>query len=189
MITLKRTLLGALWTVVAVAILAGMAAAIRLNRMHRHTAVVNRVAQMYEVDPELISSVIWRESRFNAAAVGGVGEIGLMQVTEVVGWEWAAAANIEEFDRDDLFDPETNIHAGTWYLSRALRQWSDRDDPLPYALAQYNAGRSNALRWARDSGQDADQFIAEITYPGTQAYVRGILARYDRKTASRPGRR
>ena len=60
---------------------------------------------------------------------------------------WAKANKIEDFNDDDLYDPETNIRVGTWYLNRALKRWSQTDDPVTFALAEYNAGRSNALKW------------------------------------------
>jgi soluble lytic murein transglycosylase-like protein len=40
-------------------------------------------------------------------------------------------------------------------------------DPLPFALAEYNAGRSNAQRWALLCGTDDRAFIERITYPTT----------------------
>lgn len=159
-------------------VLVGLAAALVLNRIHRHDQLILRISKEQGVDPHLVSAVIWRESRFNPAAVGKAGEIGLMQVTEMVGHEWAFHAQRESFTLHDLYNPEINIRAGTWYLNRALTDWSDRADPVPYALAQYNAGRSNALRWSKNDEGDARQFIAQISYPMTQSYVETILLRY-----------
>ena len=64
--------------------------------------------------------------------------------------------------------------AGAWYLGRALRSWSARDAPVVFALAEYNAGRSNALRWAKDA-DDAEAFLAAITYPSTRRYIQNVL--------------
>ena len=84
--------------------------------------------------------------------------------------------------RQDLFKPEINIRAGTWYLHRAIQYWSAKPkaNPLPYALAEYNAGRSNALRWAARDQNDPNVFWNEITYPSTRRYVRDILRNYRR---------
>lgn len=154
-----------------------------LYRAQRHNELIDAVALEHEVDPELIRAVIWRESRFNAAAVGGVGEVGLMQVTETVGQEWAAAVGRPPPDIDELAEPENNVRAGTWYLAQGLLQWAAKADPVPYALAQYNAGRSNALRWSKDDENDPHRFVEHISYPGTEQYILDILARY-RKTAA-----
>lgn len=174
----KRYIKTAYWIVAAMAVVAGLVTTVMMNRVHRYDQLIVRISREYDVDPRLISALIWKESRFDAAAVGGVGEIGLMQVTETVGHEWAAGHGREQFSGHDLFTPEINIRAGTWYLARAIEQWSNRPDPLPYALAQYNAGRSNALRWARDDNGDPQQFMERITFPGTKEYIEDILKRY-----------
>lgn len=175
----RRTVLKALFRLFcAVAVLAGLIVALYLNRIHRYDDLIVRISREYEVDPRLVSAVIWRESRFDAGATGAAGEIGLMQVTDLVGEIWARAHGIDTFDKSDLYKPEINIRAGTWYLAQAIEQWGNRSDPLPYALAQYNAGRSNALRWAEGDGGKARRFMENITYPGTRDYVESVLRRY-----------
>ena len=149
-----------------------------LKRLHRFDALIFESGRIYGVDPRLISSVIWVESRFQADRVGQAGEIGLMQIMPAAAREWAEEEGRTLFTVLDLFEPEVNIRAGTWYLGRALQRWADRSDPLPFALAEYNAGRSNALRWSRDVGADQEAFIEAITYPTTRRYVRAILKRY-----------
>jgi soluble lytic murein transglycosylase len=148
------------------------------NRLHRYDDLIALIAADAGLDPRLIHAVVWKESRFRTLAVGAAGESGLMQITPPVGEAWAAATRHPDYRPELLFDPEINLRVGAWYLARALQQWSDRRDPLPYALAQYNAGRSNVLRWAEYDGNHPDTFIANITYPGTQHYVRTILKRY-----------
>ncbi len=175
----KRTVLKALfWLLCAAVLLAGLMVSVYLHRIHRYDDLIAQISREHHVDPRLVSAVIWQESRFNAEVTGASGEIGLMQVTELVGLTWAKESGFEEFHTDALYDPEINIRAGTWYLARAIRMWSDRSDPLPYALAQYNAGRSNALRWAKGDEGESSRFIENITYPGTRDYVESVLKRY-----------
>ncbi len=166
------------WNVVAGVLLVCLAGVMLLHRIHRYDEMIFNAGRKYAVDPRLISALIWRESRFEAHRVGTKNEVGLMQVTEVAGQEWAKARKIGGFAREALFDPATNIDAGTWYLARAIQRWSDRPDPLPFALAEYNAGRSNAQRWAAISGPNSRKFWECITFPTTQHYVRDILRRY-----------
>ena len=128
------------------------------------------------VDPFLVRALIWRESRFNPKTLGTAQEHGLMQVTPMVGQEWAKAHKITNYQDDDLYDPETNIRAGTWYLSHALRHWSQTDDPVPFALAEYNAGRSHALQWVDPADpQNHSAFMDRITFPTTRKYVEDII--------------
>lgn len=140
-------------------------------------AVISRDAG---VDPLLVRALIWRESRFDPNTHGTADEHGLMQVTPDVGQMWAKANKIENYNDDDLYDPETNIRVGAWYLSRALKRWSQTDDPVTFALAEYNAGRSNALKWVDPLAPLSHAaFLDRITFPSTRKYVEVIMAKRD----------
>ncbi len=139
--------------------------------------IVN-VAREEGVDPFLVRALIWRESRFDYLTHGTADEHGLMQVTPAVGRMWAAANKVEDFDSEKLYDPETNIRVGTWYLNRSLKRYSQTDDPATFALAEYNAGHSNAEKWIDPlQPQSHTAFIDRITFPGTRKYVEVILAK------------
>ena len=170
------------WHVAALLLFSGMGLATWIRHQHQYDGLMVRVGQEHGLSPRLISAVIWKESRYRPQAVGGAGEVGLMQVTELVGYEWAGAHGIESFTQADLFRPEINLQVGAWYLSRAAAHWSMYDDPIPYALAEYNAGRSNVKRWSRKAS-DSHEFMQRITYPNTQRYVRDILKRYRGKNS------
>jgi len=132
------------------------------------------------VDPFLVRALIWRESKFNPTRHGEADERGLMQVQPDVGQMWAKANKIENFKDDDLYDPETNIRVGTWYLNRALKHWSLTDDPVTFALAEYNAGRTNALKWVDPLAPlNHAAFLDRITFPATRKYVEIIQAKRD----------
>ena len=158
-----------------------------LYREQRYNKLIEQVAAAYDVDKLLVKAVIKRESQFDPFAYGTHGEIGLMQVTEGAGSEWARATGRRDFGRDLLWDERTNIEAGTWYLARALRRWHDRDNPIPFALAEYNAGLGNALRWL-PNGRDttASQFIDAISFASTRRYVKTILESYGAYKAEGP---
>ena len=103
-----------------------------------------------------------------------------MQVTEAAGRDWARATGRKDFGRDLLWDERVNIEAGTWYLSRALRRWQSKDDPVPFALAEYNAGLGNVLRWLPqgDATMSAG-FMAAIRFPSVRRYVETVLEYYE----------
>jgi soluble lytic murein transglycosylase len=146
----------------------------------RYATLIQAAADRHGVDPALVKAVVWQESRFNAGARGRSGEIGLMQIMEPAAQEWARAERLRSFRHEQLFDPEKNLLAGTWYLQRQLQRFSETDNPIPYALASYNAGGSNAARWRTGTGvTNSEAFIAGITFPGTKKYVRSVMARHD----------
>jgi len=71
-----------------------------------------------------------------------------MQIREAAAREWAAAERLKGFASEHLLDPGTNTMAGTWYLQKLLKRYDRTDNPLPYTLADYNAGRGNVLKWS-----------------------------------------
>lgn len=137
------------------------------------------VAKRQGVDPLLVKAVIWQESRFHPDKRGGHGERGLMQVMEPAAQDWVNAEGIETFVPEDLFDPKTNIEVGTWYLGRAMRHWAAQEDPLPFALGEYNAGRSRVNRWSRGEMISAEELRQAMDIASTRAYVAAVRKRYD----------
>lgn len=166
------------------ALVASMGVAVRLRQIHRYGGLVLKMAAEYGVAPGLVAAVIWVESRFDPMRVGKAGEVGLMQVTEGAAEEWAIEHGVPPPAVEDLFDPELNLRIGIWYLARALKRWADRDDPVIYALAEYNAGPTVAARWAAGAA-NAEDFIERISYPGTRDYVRRVCRRYRRPASLR----
>jgi soluble lytic murein transglycosylase len=150
-------------------------------RFQQHDRLIRAVAAEHELDPMLVKAVIWRESRFDPQKYGTARERGLMQVSEKAANEWARENKIDNFRVEELFDPKTNLEAGTWYLQRAFKHWDQQSDPTPFALAEYNAGASRAQRWAGGNGGadiSANEFLQNIDFPGTRKYVDSIIERY-----------
>ncbi|MBA2340240.1 MAG: lytic transglycosylase domain-containing protein [Pyrinomonadaceae bacterium] len=160
---------------------------------HRFDALVARQAAVYDLDPDLVWSVIYEETYFRPWMKGDAGEVGLMQVTPLVGREWAAETGMREFGRQMganaeavLSDPERNIQIGCWYLEKMFKSYRDVPGREARVLAAYNAGQSRVTEWERTKGDalTESQFIERIDFPTTRAYVSNILARYrELKTA------
>jgi len=118
---------------------------------HSQDAPILEAARRYKLDPALVKAVVWRESRFHPGVRGRAGEIGLMQLTDAAAQEWAETVRAYPLPEAHLYDPRTNAFAGTWYLCKLIERYRKTDDPVPYALADYNAGRANVLKWAREA--------------------------------------
>jgi soluble lytic murein transglycosylase len=131
-------------------------------RDHSQDVPILAAARHYSVDPALVKAVVWRESRFNPRARGSRGEIGLMQIIPAAAAaDWAAAEHLNSLP--DLLNPYTNT-----------------DNPLAYALADYNAGRGNVLKWQRGPAiTNSAVFLAQINFPTTRGYIRSVRRRYD----------
>jgi soluble lytic murein transglycosylase len=149
------------------------------GRYSAYDEEIAMVARRQGVDPLLVKAVIWQESRFQPGKSGAHGERGLMQVMEPAAQDWVNAEGIETFVPEDLFDPKTNMEVGTWYLGRALRHWSAQEDPLPFALGEYNAGRSRVNRWSGGKMISAEELRQAMDIASTRAYVAAVRKRYE----------
>jgi soluble lytic murein transglycosylase len=152
-----------------------------LGRFHEYDALITDAANKHGLDPVLVKAIVWRESAFDPGKVGTSGERGLMQVGEAAARDWARAEKIETFVPTDLFDAKTNLEIGAWYFKRASERWKHKEDAVPFALAEYNAGRVRVDRWiaATKRGEDAqaDDLMEAIDFPTTRKYIEDIVAR------------
>jgi len=144
----------------------------------RYNSIIRDAAEEFGVEYALIKAVIWQESRFKQNAMGKAGEIGLMQLMELAAFEWADNHGVHDFEHSHVYDPRTNILAGTYYLKTRLDRYTHVDNPLPYALADYNAGRARVVRWAKEAAHtNSAAFLRNIDYPSTRRYIDQVIRR------------
>jgi len=138
--------------------------------------IIIAAAKRHSLDPMLIKAVIWQESRFDPAARGDQGEIGLMQVRRPAVLDWAANINCDEPCVGIVFNPLVNIEIGSWYLANAKSYWDRYAHKDELALSTYNAGLKPAQKWVPFKTED--NVLERITYPGTRRYVASIMSKY-----------
>ena len=128
----------------------------------RYNEYVEYYAGKYNIDPLILYSFIRTESNFNPNAQSNVGARGLMQITEeTFDWIKLKIAPSEDLTFDDLYDPETNIRFGTYFVSYCLLRYHD---DLATAAAAYHSG------WG----------TVDNPYPQMRLYVRKITNSYQR---------
>lgn len=150
----------------------------RLQREQKFLPQIRSAAEQYKVDPSLVRAVVWRESRFDPDARGKKGEVGLMQIRDAAAREWADAEHVHSFEFNDCLNAQTNILAATFYLSKLLKRYKQTDNPVPYALANYNAGRSNIKKWDYGAGAtNSAAFFQQIGFPRTRKYIKSVMRR------------
>ena len=108
---------------------------------------VSVAGQEFCIDESLIYSVINVESGFNADAESSSGAIGLMQIMPATA-KWIASELNEDYSKEKLYDPETNIRYGSFYLKYLFNKFPDLDT----VLACYNAGEGNVGLWINEYG-------------------------------------
>ncbi len=115
---------------------------------HPVAQTIIQEADKYGFDPIYLMAVIENESSFNPEVIGGVGEIGLMQVTPDTGAWITKMYNLPWKGKKSLKDPSYNIRVGAAYLAY-LREEFNFDPQL--SLAAFNMGSGNVRKALRKS--------------------------------------
>jgi soluble lytic murein transglycosylase-like protein len=98
----------------------------------RYRALIEKEAAQTGLPPEVAEAVMAVESGYNPDAIGGVGEIGLMQILPSTAAMLGFRGSLAE-----LAAPETNIRYGVTYLAKA---WRLAGGDLCTAAMKYRAG-------------------------------------------------
>ena len=128
------------------------------------------------VDPRFVLSIARQESRFQADAKSVAAARGMMQFIPSTANEIAAQLKLQDFQQDDLYNPDTSIRFGTQYLANLFQQFPNQ----PQAVAgAYNGGAENLARWiARSRANEADRYVPEIGFSQSKDYVYKVLTNY-----------
>ena len=134
---------------------------------------INFYADRYEVDRNLVASVILAESKFRQDATSVHGARGLMQIMPETGNWIATQIEDDSFSVDKLYNVNMNIKYGTWYLSELQTEFEGNE---VLALAAYNAGRGNVYEWMEKYHWGIDfKDYTKIPFPETREYVKRVL--------------
>lgn len=127
-----------------------------MNRIKKYDNTINKVSQRFDVDKNLIKSIILAESAGKHDAVSKADAKGLMQLMD---------ATAKEVGVRDSFNPAENILGGTKYFAQLLRQYSG---DIKLSLAAYNAGPGNVQK-----------FNGVPPFEETKNYINRVLGYYN----------
>ena len=109
-----------------------------------YQALIEQYAAACNLQPAYVAAIIRNESSFRTDAESSVGARGLMQLMPDTA-EWIAGKlGIRPFSFDSMYDAETNIRFGTWYLNFLSEMF--RGDPV-LVTAAYHAGQTTVTQW------------------------------------------
>lgn len=155
----------------------GKTAWLKITHPFKYEDTVRTYAREYQLDPLLVAAVINVESKFDPQAESAKGAKGLMQLMDDTALWGAEKIGLAAFESEQLFQPETNIRIGCWYLSRLLEQYEGNKIT---ALAAYNGGSGNVARWLQDPALSSNgKTLESIPFPETEAYVVRVRTQYE----------
>lgn len=127
------------------------------ERFHRYDAYIHEAAELYRIPVPLIRAIIKVESDYDPKVVSAMDCKGLMQIHPAVEADMGV--------QGDIFDPRTNIMAGT----RQLRWLANRlDGDLVLTIAAYHAGLGSLQKFG----------YTVPPYQYTRQYLKMVLERY-----------
>ena len=137
----------------------------------KYSDAIEKYAKRQNIDPNLVRGLILQESYYNTKAKSRVGATGLMQLMPPTAKEHAKRLHVP-FAVSRLENPEVNVELGTYHL----RMLENMFNGNPYlAVASYNAGQGNVLKWRRAAPRKPlDEFIESIPFPETRNYVKRV---------------
>jgi soluble lytic murein transglycosylase len=144
-----------------------------------HWGLVQEQSALHTLDPYLVTALIREESAFGERVISSSGAVGLMQLLPTTAQQMMnATGNSGELKLDT---PALNIALGTRYLAMMIGEFKGN---WARALAGYNAGPNQVRRWlVRLGDRTDDEFIEEIPFTETRAYVKRVLGSYYRYRA------
>ncbi len=136
-------------------------------------AEVKAAATQFGVDESLIYAIMRQESAFDPRARSPADAFGLLQLIPEIAGTIARKYHEPFKNMDDLYDPQTNINLGAAHLKNLFHRHQNR---FILSVAAYNANENVIRAWlkARYRG-NALEFIEEIPYDETRAYVRLVM--------------
>ena len=134
--------------------------------------LITKYSKAHDLDPYLIAALMAQESTFTPEIRSAANAVGLLQITPPTGRTLARQLGIRRFTTSMLTQAETNVRMGTKYFKDMV----DKFGGVHYALAGYNAGPHRVTAWLKEApGLEQDEFIDNIPFTETQAYVKRIL--------------
>ncbi|MCL1858921.1 MAG: lytic transglycosylase domain-containing protein [Oscillospiraceae bacterium] len=131
--------------------------------------IVEKYSEEYNVPKEIIYGVIKAESSFKSDAESH-SAIGLMQITPDT-FDWLMKRQGENLSEGLLYDPNTNIKYGTYYLNYLYKEFNSWD----IAFAAYNAGPNRVRNsWLNNPEYIINNEIVYIPIEETRNYIKKV---------------
>ena len=140
--------------------------------------LIESISAEYNLQPAFVTAIIRNESSFQPRAESNVGARGLMQLMPDTA-EWIAGKmKLSGYAFDRMYDPESNIRFGCWYLRYLSNLF--HGDPICVSCA-YHAGQGKVTLWLSDSSVSIDGVTLDLdrmTDGPTKTYAGRVTKAY-----------
>ena len=131
---------------------------------------VEKYSREYSVPQSVILAVMKCESDFESNAVSKAGAVGLMQMMPDT-FVWLSRDKLgENHEAGMLYDPETNIKYGTYYLQYLHSRFGSWEK----AIIAYNWGEGNFSEFLSEEGYSEGDYDS-IPVGETRNYVKKVM--------------
>ena len=134
-----------------------------LPNENAYNDLINQAAVKYNLDPNLIKSVMRLESQFKRKALSSAGAMGLMQLMPGT----AASLGVT-----DAYNPEQNINGGAKYLRKQINRFGD----VRLALAGYYTGPNRVAGYGITNLDDQEQY--NRLPENVRSYIERVMNNY-----------
>jgi len=142
----------------------------------KYEELIAEKAQKYNLSPAFVAAIMLNESSFRPDATSSVDARGLMQLMDdTASWIYDKMDLTTGYDFDNLYDAETNVEYGCWYLNFLSERF--RGDPVLVAAA-FHAGQGEVQNWLNDSRYSKDGLtirLEDMIDGPTKKYVGRVL--------------
>ena len=139
---------------------------------------IEKYAVQYNLQPAFVMAIIRNESSFRTNAESSVGARGLMQLMPDTA-EWIAGKlDDHSYTFDSMWDAETNIRYGCWYLGYLTRLFHGDAELVS---AAYHAGQTTVTQWLSDRTKSPDGVsldLAKLSDGPTKQYIGRVTQTY-----------
>ena len=144
---------------------------LRLYYPLKYSHEIEKRAEERKLDPNLVRALILQESYYNPSAKSRVGATGLMQLMPPTAKEHASRLGLR-YSPGKLENPDFNVRLGTFHLRMLIDMFRGN---TYFAVASYNAGQGNVLKWRRAAPRKpVDEFLESIPFSETRNYVKRV---------------
>lgn len=141
--------------------------------VHKNTYddLVEKYSNEYRLEKEFVLAIIKAESNFDEKAVSKSGAMGLMQIIPSTA-KWISEELDDFYLKENLFDAETNIRYGCFYLNYLFSKFNSINE----VICAYNAGEGVVRQWLDENGNLIE---SKISIGETKIYYEKVKTYYE----------